>query len=119
MKLSGVQSGASAQTPRISGIKFNDGERVKQISKISEVEKSALSVSDKTVIEEIQKANKALERFAQTALEYSVHEKTRTIMIKIIDKETKEVIREIPPEKIQDMAAKLMELSGIIIDERR
>jgi flagellar protein FlaG len=29
-----------------------------------------------------------------------------------------EVIREIPPEKILDMVAKMMELAGILVDEK-
>jgi flagellar protein FlaG len=40
-------------------------------------------------------------------------------MVKVIDRDTKEVIREIPPEKFQDLVAKLWELSGLVIDERR
>ncbi len=40
-------------------------------------------------------------------------------MIKIKDKDTKEVIKEIPPEKMQDMIARLIELSGIFVDEKR
>ena len=39
--------------------------------------------------------------------------------IKIIDKDTKEVIKEVPPEKTLDMIAKVWELAGILIDERR
>jgi len=39
-------------------------------------------------------------------------------MIKVINSETDEVIREIPPEKILDLIAKLWELAGIIVDEK-
>jgi len=52
-------------------------------------------------------------------VEYSVHEETNTIMIKIINEETNEVVKEIPPEKILDMVAKMCELAGILVDERR
>lgn len=36
---------------------------------------------------------------------FGVHEDTNRIMIKIMDKETKEVIKEFPPEKTLDMIA--------------
>ncbi|MGI6112683.1 MAG: flagellar protein FlaG [Mahellales bacterium] len=50
--------------------------------------------------------------------DFSVHEETQTIMVKVIDTENGEVIREIPPEKILDLVAKLWELAGIMVDER-
>jgi flagellar protein FlaG len=40
-------------------------------------------------------------------------------MIKIIDKDTKEVIKELPPEETLDMIAKVWELAGIFVDEKR
>ncbi|MDR2899304.1 MAG: flagellar protein FlaG [Clostridiales bacterium] len=49
---------------------------------------------------------------------YSVHEATNRIAIKVLDKTTKEVIREIPPEKTLDAVAKMLELVGVIIDEK-
>ena len=50
---------------------------------------------------------------------FGIHEKTNRVTIKIVDKETKEVIREVPPEKTLDMIAKVWELAGIMVDERR
>ena len=39
--------------------------------------------------------------------------------IKIIDKDTKKVLKEIPPEKTLDMIAKVWELAGLMLDEKR
>ena len=44
---------------------------------------------------------------------------TNRIMIKIMDKETKEVIKEFPPEKTLDMIARIWEMAGILVDEKR
>lgn len=49
---------------------------------------------------------------------YSVHDKTKQIMIKIKDMDGK-VIKEIPSEESLDFYAKLQELSGILLDEKR
>ena len=49
---------------------------------------------------------------------FGVHEKTNRVTIKIVDKGTKEVIREFPPEKTLDMIAKVWELAGILVDEK-
>ncbi|MCR4842579.1 MAG: flagellar protein FlaG [Eubacterium sp.] len=51
--------------------------------------------------------------------QFSVHEGTNRIMVKIVDKETKKVIKEFPPEKTLDMIAKAWELAGLTVDERR
>lgn len=50
---------------------------------------------------------------------YGIHEETNRITIKIVDKETKETIKEFPPEQTLDMIAKVWELAGIMVDEKR
>lgn len=50
---------------------------------------------------------------------YGFHEDTNRVTIKIIDRDTKEVIKELPPEKTLDMIAKVWELAGIMVDEKR
>ena len=50
---------------------------------------------------------------------FGIHEATNRVTIKIIDKDSKEVIRELPPEKTLDMIAKVWEMAGILVDERR
>lgn len=81
-------------------------------------EKKEHHISEKSVIDAIEKANKAIIG-TRTQMEFSIHEKTKEIMVKVIDSETKEVIREIPQEKILDMVAKMWEMAGILVDERR
>lgn len=49
---------------------------------------------------------------------FGVHEDTNRIMIKIMDKDTKEVIKEFPPEKTLDMIARIWEMAGILVDEK-
>ena len=50
---------------------------------------------------------------------FGIHEATNRVMIKIVDKDTKEVIKELPPEKTLDMIAKVWEMAGILVDEKR
>jgi flagellar protein FlaG len=56
---------------------------------------------------------------ANKSFSYSVHEETKEIMIQIKDDETGEVIKEIPSEESLDMVAKMRELAGIVVDEKR
>lgn len=73
--------------------------------------------TDKALIKTIEEANEKFQVFDRR-FEFSVHEKTKEILIKVIDVKTDEVIREIPPEKILDLVAKLCELAGIFVDEK-
>ena len=50
---------------------------------------------------------------------FGIHDKTNRVTIKIVDKDTKEVIKEYPPEKTLDMIAKVWEMAGLMVDEKR
>ena len=67
----------------------------------------------KRAVEEINKKANSSEAV------FGVHEKTNRITIKIVDKESKEVIKEFPPEKTLDMIAKVWEMAGLMVDEKR
>ena len=85
-------------------------------------EKEVDIASEKKINEEqlqkaIDKANESFQPFDRR-FERSVHEKTNTIMVKVIDTMNDEVIREIPPEKLLDMVANMLETAGILVDEK-
>ena len=56
---------------------------------------------------------------AQTEAVFGIHEGTNRVMIKIVDKDTKDVIKEYPPEQTLDMIQKVWEMAGIMVDEKR
>ncbi len=56
---------------------------------------------------------------ANYATQFGIHEKTNRLTVKIIDKKTKEVVKELPPEKTLDMIAKVWEYAGLIVDDKR
>lgn len=58
-------------------------------------------------------------RMTNTRCEFEYHDKTNRVSIKVIDKDTDEVVREIPPEETLEMVEKIWELAGLIVDERR
>lgn len=81
-------------------------------------ESGSEKLSEKTIKEAIENTNKKLVA-TDRKFEFSVNEETNDIIVKVINKETDKVIREIPSEKILDMVAKMMELAGLFVDERR
>lgn len=74
----------------------------------------AINEQIKKVVEELnRKIN------VNTEAVFGMHEATNRVTIKIVDRSTKEVIREVPPEKTLDMIAKVWEIAGILVDEKR
>jgi len=52
-------------------------------------------------------------------LNFSIDENTERIVVKVIERETERLIREIPPEHILNMVAQIQNLIGVFIDARR
>lgn len=63
--------------------------------------------------------SEANNKATRTRCEFTVDEPTNRISIKVIDRATEEVIVEIPPEESLDVLAKIWELAGLIVDEKR
>lgn len=67
----------------------------------------------------IKKALKEMNaQLPNSEAKFGIHEETNRVMIKLVDKDTQEVIKEFPPEKTLDMIAKCMELAGVLVDEK-
>ncbi len=66
----------------------------------------------KKVMEQVTSA------WPHSAAKFGIHEKTNRITIKLVDKETQKVIKEIPPERTLDLLAKRMELAGVMVDAK-
>ena len=69
------------------------------------------------VMKAISEMNKKMT--SNTEAVFGIHEDTNRITIKLVDKTTRETIKELPPEKTLDMIAKVWELAGIMVDEKK
>lgn len=102
-KKSPSQPAAVSENPAISGEEKQNPIESKEMS-----QKNGM----KRAVEEVNRKAKNSE------LIFGIHDATNRVTIKVVDKGTKEVIREFPPEETLDMIAKVWELAGIMIDER-
>lgn len=82
------------------------------------MEKTDKSAGPETTEKVLQKFEKALDKIQHNSLEFTVHEKTGRTVIKVVDTNTKEVIKQLPPEDLLDLAAKLEEMSGVLFDKK-
>jgi flagellar protein FlaG len=72
--------------------------------------------------EDFKNLTEGLKDFAleikNTRFEFSIHEETKRIIVRIYDKNTNELISEIPPEKFLDLIANIWKQVGLIIDKK-
>lgn len=101
-------------TLSVNAAEAKDGESNNQAG--NEAEQKKPSVSAETIKKAVEEMNR---KMANSEAQFGIHEATNRVTIKIVDKQTKEVIKELPPEKTLDMIAKVWEMAGILVDEKR
>lgn len=95
----------------------NSATAVQHGSPSASISISEIHQAQEEAISELQKAMEAIQG-PQKTLQISVHDKTQAIVIKVLNKETGDLIREVPSEKLLDIVSNMMEVAGIIIDKR-
>ena len=65
----------------------------------------------------IQDVNEMMQG-STTHFEFTIHEKSGEVIVKLIDDETNEVVKEIPSEKMVELMSNLRELVGLCVDEK-
>lgn len=111
---SGVSGGPAPLNPAAHELKMLNVKDLKQ----AELQGAKLPISEEQLLRAIERSIKALQG-PYTTCEVSVHDKTKAIMVKVMDRDSGELLREIPPEKTLELAAMMMEYAGILVDERR
>ncbi|GAB6173397.1 flagellar protein FlaG [Paradesulfitobacterium aromaticivorans] len=70
--------------------------------------------------EEVEKATEKMNRLMgiiDKRWEFSVHERSHRIMVKVLNRDSGEVIEEIPSKRILDMLASFTEMTGVFLDK--
>jgi flagellar protein FlaG len=103
-----------------SGAKLAD-ERLKRHTVVQE-KKNAGDENDSPINENevkkiVNEVNSMIEQFSGK-VSFSYDPETNQIAIQVIDKETGEVIRQIPPKEMMTLMEKMEEIAGIIYDDR-
>jgi len=83
-----------------------------------------LEATEEQIKEDNERIKKAISEMTKNSKSnaeavFGIHEKTNRVTIKMIDRNTKKVIKEFPPEETLDMIAKVWEIAGIMVDEKR
>ncbi len=105
-----VEGNSFVRTDASSGQK--DVEQKEQLGKVFEEKDPTMNSIDSAF-------SSANSKLAKTRCEYSYDENTKRVSIKVYDKDSDELIREVPPEKSLEMLQRIWELAGIMVDEKR
>lgn len=98
-------------------IKPQEIKSVKKIEPQPEIQKYTKEYTQSDLQKAIDKTNELIFK-DDTHFEFKMHERTNRIMVKLVNNETDEIVKEIPPEKILNLVASIWDLVGILVDER-
>jgi len=86
-------------------------------SRVSEQNREDTGNQTKLTREDVEDMVEALEDFAntvQTRLNFTIDDGTKDVVVKIMDKETNEVIKQFPAEEMLELREKMQDLSGLL-----
>ncbi|GEL78703.1 flagellar protein FlaG [Tenuibacillus multivorans] len=116
---------ANFQLLQESGTKGRHGvEHTKTKPKLQAIQEEGASkresgeeITKERASELVEGLNEFLEP-VDTSLKYELHDKLDRYYVTVVDQNTDEVIKEIPPKKLLDVYAAMAEFMGLIVDEK-
>ena len=122
MRTEGVESLSSQQLHNSNNnssknIKSNNKKTNKQTQSLQERKEYNQQELEDEVRESVKDVNEIVDKVKE-GLSFQIHEDTEELMVQVIDVNTDEVIKELPPEEMLDLKARINEMVGILIDEK-
>jgi len=77
-----------------------------------------LAALDESAVREVVEKTQTFLDDLNIRLDFEVYEETGDLVVRIFNRETEELIREIPPEDLLELQKKLAELRGVLFDEK-
>lgn len=79
-------------------------------------EKAAAEPDRDEVTSAVKKLNEALPQSAQS-LQFEIDEESKEVVVKIIDRDTREVVRQMPSKEALEMAKSIDKMMGRLLDQ--
>lgn len=110
----GTDEGHDALQHARNGAGANRG--VSQLE-LAEINGTKVTVGEEQLMRAIERALREMVG-PNTALEVKIHQETRAVVMRVLNRDTGDLIREIPPERTLDIVYKMMEIAGLLYDEK-
>ncbi|PLX18717.1 MAG: hypothetical protein C0601_03855 [Candidatus Muiribacterium halophilum] len=126
MNIEKIDSGIDLTLKNTPGLKKTEKQipdeilrkKEKKEEKVPDEEIKTEKMSQEELEKEIENLNKVSEMLnLNRELAFSVHEKTGRIVVKVMNRENNEVIRQIPEQKFLDVISKFRDVLGLIVDD--
>ncbi|WP_457639917.1 flagellar protein FlaG [Persephonella sp.] len=116
--VSGTQAGVNMNSQNVEALDRAQVQKVQQQQNSQQVkDKQQQQIPEEVLKNAVENLNKKLEML-NSQLKVETDEDTGIRVIKIVDKETNEVIRQIPPEVMLKIAKYLDEVAGLLFNEK-
>ena len=116
-----VKSVSNLQSSMEMNVQNSVAQKVEKTGKVlqdgAERESDFKKVSPEAIEELVKELEKKLSML-NTQLKISIDKETDTVVVKVIDKETKRVIRQIPPEYVLKIVRYLDEITGLLYNNK-
>lgn len=124
MEVRGIGQGGQTSVPLNSQAQNSDGQAIKtnasndnMVVNITSNGVEHRAIRENDLKKAVDAVNRNLGKDA-SHIEYEVYGKFRDITIKLVDNNTKRVIKEMPPKNIIDMITKFCEMAGLFLDQK-
>ena len=112
---------SGANTPRTTRsanrTKIDLTDTAKEFARENALSQDEIDQHMEEVEHELEKLNETMRTFSR-GLNFELHEDSGRHMVQVMDLIENEIIREIPPEEVLDISAKINEMIGLVIDVR-
>jgi flagellar protein FlaG len=86
-----------------------------ELSPQKDLQKKTRSTED--IKKDLDAVNKKLDE-ANSSLQFSVDDKSQELVVRIVDRDSGKVIRQIPPESIVRLRESMKEMAGLLIEKK-
>jgi flagellar protein FlaG len=117
----GILPGTNVPGTNVPG-NIKDGKAVKTSGVSSLDDDNSYAIDNVKTKENVNEAIEKLKHVGEIfnrRLDFRVDEETNRVVVKVVDTTTDKVIKEIPPEQLLQLAARIQEMIGILVDEER
>ena len=103
--------------------KIQNNESSRQIKAENPITPNGAQVAQniKNNIEEIKKDTQEIQKMSElltgTKLQFNVNKELNSVIVKVVDKDTNKIVREIPSEEIQNLKLRIRKAIGNLFDE--
>lgn len=117
MRVDGSEPIQASSRNNVSQSKGNRAIANKEIKLLEEAEETEIFLSEEEIAYHLEKVNDTMRTFDK-GLNFELHEDSGRYMVQVMDLVEEEIIREIPPEEVLNISARINEMIGLVLDVR-